>query len=98
MRIQFERTGGFAGRKLRARIDSAALTDEESERLRQLVTESRFFDLPARLQSGQPAPDRFSYVVTVQAGPRTHTIEAAATAVPPELRPLLTWLTKRGRT
>ena len=97
MRILFERTGGFAGRRLRARIDSAALTDDEAERLTRLVNDAGFFDLPSWLQPPDPSPDRFSYVVTVEAGPRAHTVQAAESAIPPQLRPLLTWLTRRGQ-
>ncbi len=97
MRIFFERTGGFAGRKLQARVDTSALPEAEAGRLHRLVTDSRFFDLPARLEASGPQADRFRYVVTVQAESRSHTVQASEAAVPARMRPLLDWLTRQGR-
>ncbi len=98
MRIFFERTGGFAGRKLQARVDTSALPEAEAGRLRQLVADSRFFELPARLDAPGPQPDRFRYVVTVEAESRSHTVQASDGAIPAQMRPLLDWLSHRGRT
>lgn len=100
MRIRFERSGGFAGRTLRTRVDTASLPHEEAEQLACLVSESRFFELPAKLKPSEPAPDRFTYVVTIESGPQTHTIQTTESSAPSTLLPLLTWLTShtRGRT
>ncbi len=96
MRVRFERTGGFTGRKLKAQLDSAALPAAEASQLARLVAESRFFDLPGRSEAASPRADHFSYIVTIESKHRAHTIRASEPSVPPEIRPLLAWLSKHG--
>ena len=96
MRILLERSGGFAGITVRRRLDSDDLPASETRRLQSLLRKSRFFELPSRLVSAEAAPDRFEYRVTVETQGGTQTVEASDSAVPPELRPLLDWLMRRG--
>jgi hypothetical protein len=93
MWIRFERTGGFAGRKLQGSLDSSSLPEPQARRLLELLEQSHFFDLPLKLESASPGADRFSYKVTVETESGSHTVEANDAAVPAGLRPLLTWLT-----
>ena len=95
MRIQFERSGGFAGIRLTTSVDSAALPDDDARRLREMVDGAGFFELPPVI--GKPAPDRFQYRLTVEDGKRRHTVEVNEAAVPPSLRPLIDWLTSAAR-
>jgi hypothetical protein len=94
MRILFERTGGFAGRKIERRIDSAALPVCQAHRLNELLKQSGFFALPAVLKSDNPGADRFSYRVTIETEEGRHTVEAAEEAVPGSMRPLLDFLSR----
>ncbi len=93
MRIWFERSGGFAGRRLRGSLDSSSLPETQARHLTELLERSHFFDLPLKLESASGA-DRFSYKLTVETPSGSHTVEAGEAAIPPELRPLLDWLTR----
>jgi hypothetical protein len=97
MRIVFERTGGFAGLKLRASFDAAVLPRGQARRLRQLLDDSRFFELPLRMESRAQRPDLFQYRLTVEKENCVHTVRASEDAVPPAMRPLLEWLTAASR-
>ncbi len=92
MRVRFERTGGFTGRRLLGSLDSTTLPALQARRLADLLEQSHFFSLPLRLQSSSPGADRFHYKVTVETESGSHTVEAGEASVPPELRPLLDWL------
>jgi hypothetical protein len=94
MRILFERTGGFAGRKVEGILDCSALPPAQVHQLKELLRQSRFFDLPSALESLDPGADRFSYKVTVENETGRHTVEASDAAVPGEMRPLLDYLTR----
>jgi hypothetical protein len=97
MHILFERTGGFAGLKLKASLDAESLPPQQARRLRKLLRESRFFELPLRLEASAPRPDRFQYRLTVENNNCVHTMQASEDAIPPEMRPLLDWLTATAR-
>ncbi len=97
MHILFERTGGFAGLTLKASLDAEALPPQQARRLRKLLQESRFFELPLRLDTSVPRPDRFQYRLTIENNNCVHTVQASEDAMPPEMRPLLDWLTATAR-
>lgn len=96
MRIDFERSGGFAGMHLRATLDTDELTAEEAQELRRLVEEAGFFGLPARTPPAEGA-DRFAYTITVSEAGRTHTVETSDGSVPDQLQPLLVRLNRAVR-
>lgn len=93
MRIEFERTGGFAGLTMRNVIDLDNLPQEDANRLRQLIEKSNFFKLPGSITSSAPGVDRFHYAITVKSDGRKHTVEVDEAALPSEMKPLLQWLT-----
>ncbi len=97
MRISFERTGGFAGLKVQRVVDSKDLRPEEAERLAVLLRKSHFFDLPDRLEAASQGADRFHYRLTVENDEGTRTLEASEASLPEEMRPLIQWLSGRGR-
>ncbi len=97
MRISFERSGGFAGIKLRRVIDSKDLLPAEATRLETLLRESRFYELPPELKATSPGIDRFHYRVTVEDDKTVRTVEASEASVPDEMRPLIDWLTSLSR-
>ncbi len=65
MKIHFERTGGFMGLRMVAAIDTDDLPEEEAATLHELLDKVDFFELPARLDSPDPAMDQFHYVLSV---------------------------------
>lgn len=97
MRVSFERTGGFAGMRVSATIDSEVLSPEEERKLRDMVEATDFFQLPPMLLTPTPGADRFVYRLTVESDGQRHTVEASDAAVPSSLRPLLEWLTGAAR-
>jgi hypothetical protein len=97
MRILFERTGGFAGRKLQGSLDSSALPPTQAHRLKRLLEKSRFFELPTALELSSSSADQFYYKVTVENENSRHTVEAGDGAIPGEMRPLLDFLARSFR-
>jgi len=96
MRIHFERTGGFMGRKLTIDLDSADLPEEEQESLRKILEEANFFDLPADLAT-QRVPDEYQYDITITTETITHSVRASDTASPPSLRALIQYMDLQSR-
>lgn len=97
MRIDYERTGGFAGMRLAATVNTEALPAEEARGLREAVEAAKFFELPALIASAPQGADRFHYKLTVEAEGRRHTVEMSEAVVPEALRPLLQQLMARAR-
>ena len=97
MRIQFERSGGFAGLLVQKTIDTDSLPLQEADKLVNLVEEANFFDLPAQISAPSPGADQFQYKVTVEEGDQRHTVEIIEPASPDALRQLLRELTLRAR-
>ncbi|HET6418656.1 MAG TPA: protealysin inhibitor emfourin [Geobacteraceae bacterium] len=97
MRITFERTGGFAGITLSATLDTENLAADEANELLQCVERADFFNLPERIVSPSPRPDRFQYKVNVQDGRGRHTITVSEDIMPADLKPLIQWLSEAAR-
>lgn len=95
MRITFERTGGFAGMRLTKVFDTATLTTEEANRLRQLLDAADFLNLTPNITSSNSQPDRFQYKLTLEDDDRQHTVIIGEQAAPANLKPLLEWLKNR---
>ena len=98
MRIEFMRSGGFAGILLSARIDLDKLPPDESAILESRIDEANFFALPEQIKPTVPMPDRFEYQITISSSQRTHTVTISETLVTDPLRPLLEYLTDLART
>ncbi|MGB3941293.1 MAG: protealysin inhibitor emfourin [Candidatus Manganitrophaceae bacterium] len=102
MKIDFTRSGGFAGVRLSAAIDTEGLSAEERERLCGLVDAADFDRLPSSLKSTAPGADRFQYRLKIEEGGgqggRVKEVVADESAVPETLRPLLEYLTDWART
>ena len=69
----------------------------ESAEVRRLVSACDFFSLPGTLRKARPQPWDFDYTVSVEDGPRAHTIRCHKDAVPPELRRLIETLEPSAR-
>lgn len=97
MRVDWARTGGFAGMRLAATIDSDSLSEREAIRLRELVEAAGFFELPEEMVGPGGGADRFLYALTVEMEGRRHTVHTSEAAAPPGLRSLIRWLTIAAR-
>ncbi len=93
MRIQFERSGGFAGMRLAATIDTATLPAEQASALQDSIDAARFFDLPANIPAPPNAADQFQYHVSIDAGSKKHTVDVGEGSASPALSALLQQLT-----
>jgi hypothetical protein len=98
MLIQFERTGGFAGMRQSATIDTASLLAEQTRALENAIEAAHFFDLPAQMAAPAQAADYFHYRVTIEAEAKRHTVDVDEPAASPELQMLLQQLTQLART
>ena len=97
MLIQFERTGGIAGMRAAATVDTESLPQEEARKLREMVDASDFFNLPAKFPAPERGADYFLYRITVDDGGRKHTVEVSEPSVPAQMRPLIKSLTAYSR-
>jgi len=99
MKIQFERSGGFAGTTVSVDIDSDSLSESDSRLVMSLVEQARFFSLPVRVARAEQSrgADQFVYRITIEKDGRRHTVETTDGDAPPTLIPLLDWLNGAAR-
>jgi hypothetical protein len=97
MRIEFERTGGVTGVRLAYSVECDELPDGAARELRALVEASGFFSASGRIGNADPGGDRFTYVIAIVDGSRSHAVQVSEPAAPPALRPLIAWLTAAAR-
>ncbi len=100
MRIQFTRTGGFAGIRLGGTVDTSSLDPGEVQALQQELENAQFFQLPTQVSAGTGGPerDRFQYEITVEDGGQKHTVMVGESAIPANLQPLIQHLQQLVRT
>jgi hypothetical protein len=97
VRIEFERSGGYAGlRRPPVTISDDSLSADEAAAWRRLVESSDFFGQPENPPRG-PGADQFQYRVTVEMGGRRHTVRVSEGSIPPALQPLIERLKQAGR-
>lgn len=87
LRVTVERTGGLAGMRRVATVDTAGLGGEGIE-VERWVEEAGFFTRPPR-EPAPSAPDRFKFRITVEDGPRRHVVEVGEAALEGPLRALV---------
>jgi hypothetical protein len=97
LRISIVRSGGFAGITMRGTVDEKDLSADEAQKLRQLVEESDFFNLPRKIVSRVPQPDRFQYELRIEENGQHHTVTVSDEAMPAKLKPLIKWLMGKAR-
>jgi hypothetical protein len=96
MKIHFERSGGFAGNAPPTTFtaDSNSLSFDEKDRLRNIIDNAKFFDLPSETPLPRRGADYFKYKITIESDDpkKSHTIETNDMTMPSELRPLVNYL------
>jgi len=97
LRISFERSGGFTGITTKTTVDEKDLGPDEAQKLRQMVDEADFFNLPGKIMARLPQPDRFQYELRLEEKGREHTVTVSEEAMPEKLRPLGKWLMEKAR-
>ncbi len=96
-RVEFERSGGFAGMRLAAVIDSRDLPPAEARRLAENLAAAGFFALPAKPAPFPGGADYFTYRITVEQGGQKHSVELSDPAVSEAAWPLIRQLTVLAR-
>jgi hypothetical protein len=97
MRIDYERTGGFAGMHLAVEIDTAALPADQARALHDSIEAAHFFDLPARIPAVPAVADQFQYHVAMEAEGKRHAVDVGEASASPALQELLQQLTMLAR-
>ncbi|HEU5102749.1 MAG TPA: protealysin inhibitor emfourin [Roseiflexaceae bacterium] len=96
MRVELLTEGGFAvfpGLNKPIIVDSADLPPAEARRLKQLVSDARFFDLPAGPRAlPKGAADMRKHTVTVEDAGRSHTVRLTEPIEDANLQALIEFL------
>jgi hypothetical protein len=96
VRVEMRRSGGFTGRTTQVRLDSAQMPPADAARLRELVST---LDLTRPALPAMPAAGadlmRYDLIVEHDGGRWEATL--ADPTIPPEMRPLLQFLTAAAR-
>ena len=98
MKVDYERTGGFAGMRMAASFDLDELPEQEAADIKECLHKAQFHKLPERIESQPSMPDQFTYQITVDSGTAKHTVTTGDASAPAELRALIDLLTQLART
>lgn len=99
MKINFERSGGFAGMLTTVSFDTSSLPLEQAAKLQNMVEDANFFSLSSAAPPSNRGPaDFFNYKITVEAEDgRKHTVECTDIAMQPSIKPLIDFLGKQAK-
>jgi hypothetical protein len=94
MKINFERSGGFAGMLSTVSVDTSSLPSEQAAQIQNIVEDANFFNLSSTPPPPKRGPaDYFNYKITVEAeNGRKHTVECTDIAMQPSIKPLIDFL------
>ena len=99
IRIEVDRSGGFANRSVHAALDTSTLPADQATEIGELVDRVDFAALARRQgrPGSAPGADRFQYDLTVQRGGARHRLSLPESAVPAELKQLLNRVMAHGK-
>jgi len=97
VRAEMRRSGGFAGRTVDVRFDSAQMPPADAVRLVQLVSSIDLSRLPAASPALPAGADLMRYDLVIERGGQRWQGTVSDPSVPAELRPLLQFLTAAAR-
>ncbi len=95
VKIEFQRSGGFAGLTMRTEVDTSELPLEDAEVFERLVASLERSGVGASPSPGKP--DRFQYELTVKRGKQSRRFQLAEQDLTPEARELVSLLVERAR-
>lgn len=93
MQVKFVRSGGFAGLKMVATVDTVDLPSDQQDVVTRLLTE----DLRSPGTSRPSGSDQFSYQLEIHHGDGTVRRQWQEPEVHEQVRPLLTALTREAK-
>jgi Emfourin len=96
MRVSCKKTGGVAGLKIGAEVDSDDLSPAERREMKELVERAKLFDQPAK-PGGKPMPDQFQYEITIEDQGKKHSFVTNDATASEELLDLIDWLFDAAR-
>jgi len=91
MRVSCKKTGGVAGLKISAEVDSEQLSSAERQEMEELAERAKLFDQPAKPGAGS-TPDQFQYEITVDDQGKRHSFVTNDATASDELLDLVDWL------
>jgi hypothetical protein len=94
LRVDFARSGGFAGLTLETSVDAAELAPEERAEAERLVSAVEAANVPERTR---PGVDRFQYDLTITRGSESKHLSVGESDLTPELKALSDWLLERAK-
>jgi hypothetical protein len=97
MKVQFERTGGFAAIHTSLSLDTDSLPREESEKIKTMFEKANFFNLPQK-EEVKTGADYFHYKITLETNDNKHTIETTDLSITPELEEIVSFFSNRVQT
>ena len=102
MRVEFATSGGiayFPGLARPVGIEADQLPEADARKLDDLVAASRFFDQPAQVEGSKAsgAADYRQYTITIDQGPRHHTLTITEPIEDPDLRQLVRFLEAQAK-
>jgi hypothetical protein len=97
MIVRLVKSGGIAGLKVRAEVDSEQLAPAQQREMKKLVEGAKLFDQPAK-PGGRPMPDQFQYEITVEDEGKAHSFVTNEAAASDELLELVDWLIAAAKT
>jgi len=93
MKIQVERSGGFAGMRLKVAVDTDLLAPQEKRDVEALAETAR----RSQISSANPGADRFQYRITIEDQGATETIETGEAGMPEPLQAFVQKVILLGR-
>jgi hypothetical protein len=99
MRVEFVRSGGFAGMRLAASFDTQSMSNEDAAMLEKLLKDADFFNLSESDFAPPTGADRFQYQIKVSREEGEHTLVISESSLTERgaLRALLDFLTALAR-
>ncbi len=95
MKVNFRKSGGFAGMFSGCEFDTSVQKDAESSELEALVESSGIMSLTDKRV--EQARDVFLYTFAIESNGKSHELTLDQLSVPAELKPLLDFLLKRSK-
>ena len=96
-RIQFERTGGFAGMRIARDIKLDDLPEDQAQAISELLDDLDFEELPEQIMNEQGMSDQFTYKITVETKKGKHTVVTGDSSAPEKLQELIQLLNRLAR-
>jgi hypothetical protein len=96
MRVSCKKTGGVAGLKISAEVDSEQLSPAQAHKMKELVERAKLFDQPPK-PGGKSMPDQFQYEITVEDQGKKHSFVTNDAAASEDVLDLVDWLFDAAR-